>query len=394
MSDFSLNKAQFKFFKSTAKQAAICSGLGGGKTYVLIFSQIVNEILKYPEGKHCFAALSYPQLKDISIPTFMMFFEEMRIPFLYHKSDKKFIINGRTELLMRSADTSERMRSVEIASLYCEELAYWRLEDFMVFLGRLRDKKGSMRMRAATTPNGLNWFYKYFIKEAKEGRVLYNTSTLDNKHLPSEYVQMLKDSYDEEMQEQEIGGKFINIGSLRTYYAFSEEKHTRNIRSNKVASVGMDFNVDPMTAVCGFTEGNKIYITDEIYLKNSNTFKIRDTIKQRHGTNMLIIPDATAKARKTSAVKSDHDLLREYFTVARVRNPSRKDRFNCINNLLGKGRLIIDEKCVNLINDLNNFCDDGADKKLGHISDALGYMCWYHFPIERELLRDTKRSYL
>ena len=383
---FKLNVGQYAFLKSKAKQASICSGLGGGKSFILVLSQLVNEVFRYPDAKHCFAALSYAQLRDTSIPLFEMFLTEIGVPFTFKASDKKFIINGKTELLMRSEDVADRMRSVEIGSLHCEELAYWQEKNFKTFLGRLRDKRGSMRMRAATTPNGLNWFYRYFVEDKKEGRELCRTSTKDNKHLPDEYIEMLIDSYDDELLEQELEGGFINIGATKTYYKFDRKKHVKDLykeNKNKITAIGMDFNVNPMTAACGFIENDCVYITDEIYLKNSNTHKIKDTILQRYGDAPLIIPDATGKARKTAAVRSDHDILREVFEVARVRNPARKDRFNCVNNLLGKGRLFIDKRCVKLINDLEKFCDDGSDESLGHISDALGYLCWYYFPIDR-----------
>jgi PBSX family phage terminase large subunit len=392
--NYKLNQGQSQFLREKAKQAAICGGLGSGKSWILVLCHIVKDIIPFPNAKHCFAALSYRQLEDTSIPLFESFLDEMQIPFEFKKSDKKFIINGRTELLMRSADTANKMRSVEVASLYLDELAYWDEDAFKTFLGRLRDKRGSMRMRAATTPNGLNWFYKYFVEQKKEDRAFCKTSTRANVHLPLEYIKMLEDSYDDELLEQELNGGFINIGATKTYYKFDRQKHTANLEDHSsrgfVFSIGMDFNVNPMTAVCGHYDGDVIYIVDEIHLSNSDTFKMREVIKQRYGTNLLVIPDATGSSRKTCATKSDHELLREYFNVARVRNPHRKDRFACVNNLLSKSRIFIDKKCTHLIKDLEQFCDNGSDESLGHISDALGYMCWYYSPIRRLVKGDDK----
>jgi hypothetical protein len=79
------------------------------------------------------------------------------------------------------------------------------------------------------------------------------------------------------------------------------------------------------------------------------------------------------------------------FRVEYNKNPARMDRYNVVNNLLEKDRLIISPKCVNLIKDLEQVSfkegssqlDIGNDKTLTHISDALGYGCWFCFPIIR-----------
>jgi len=386
MSDYILNLDQMTFFQEKALQAVLCSGLGGGKSFILQLSQILNEVIPYPLGKHCFAALSYRQLEDTSIPGFEAFFEEMRIPFDFKKQHKKFIVDGSTELLMRSQEGADKMRSVEIASLYCEELAYWDERNFKTFLGRLRDKNGSLRMRGATTPNGLNWFFRYMIEENEGSRVLHRTSSYANKHLPKAYLKMLESSYDSETRAQEIEGEFLSIGSTKTYFMFNKEKHVveKGFNAERLTWVGMDFNVNPMTAVVGYLDGNGVFwVWDEVFLKRSNTYKMREHIMKNYGRDLLIIPDATGRAMKTSAVMSDHQILKEYFNVARVSNPHRKDRFNNVNRLLEQGKIRIHSRCKKLTRDLERFCDDGADTDLGHISDALGYVLWYYEPIKR-----------
>jgi hypothetical protein len=70
-------------------------------------------------------------------------------------------------------------------------------------------------------------------------------------------------------------------------------------------------------------------------------------------------------------------------------NPARFDRYVCVNNLLEKDRLVIDPRCKHLIADLEKVVyrpgttepDSTSDKTLTHMSDALGYGCWFCFPV-------------
>ena len=149
----------------------------------------------------------------------------------------------------------------------------------------------------------------------------------------------------------------------------------------------MDFNVDPMTAVIGYTTKNVIYIKDERFLRNADTYKMAKEIsKFKHYS---IIPDSTGRNRSTTG-RSNFDILSgSGFDVVYNRNPYVIDRVNNVNRLLDKGRLIIHPNCKKLINDLQkvswkegkNDLDQTTDKLLTHISDALGYLCWYIDPI-------------
>lgn len=387
---YKLNKNQMNFIKNKDKITAFVSGLGGGKTFALQLGFIVNEVLKYPDAVHCMAALSYRQLQDVSIPNMEEFLDGMEIPWEWVAKDSAFIVNGRTTVLMRSQEVANKMRSVEIGSCYFEELAYWKKKAFLTFIGRLRDKNGSCRARAATTPNEKNWFYRYFILE-KRGSVVY-TSTYENKHLPADYVQLLLDSYDEMMIEQELKGSFIDLSGLKRYYSFEEKIHVKpqKLPAGGLVYVGMDFNVNPMTACYGYVEDDTIHVCSEVWLPNSNTYLMADRLDELVGTEGVhVCPDATGKARRSSATKSDHEILKEKgFEVERVRNPHRKDRFACVNGLLRHGKLEIDPSCTRLITDLNTCSGDTRDEdeaEQGHISDALGYWCWKLFPIKRSL---------
>lgn len=375
--------AQMRFLRSRAQQCAFTSGLGGGKSHALRAWSLF-QCLQYPDALHCYCSLSYRNMKDSAIPAFAAMLDQTGIKNKWIAGDYMFEINNKTNILFRSQDTADTMRSVEIGSLACDELAYWKEQNFKTLLGRLRDKRGSLQMRAATTTRGFNFFHKYFVKEIKgTNRELIYASSYDNIFLPSDYIKMLEESFDSDMQDQEIRGLFVNTGGRR-YYKFRQTEHVYafDFLPGIPLSVGMDFNVNPMTAVVCQVTDTDIYFHDEFWLKNSNTWEMAEAIKRKYGS-VFIIPDAAGNRLQSNATRTDHQILRDAgHQVARVRNPHRKDRFNSTNNLLEKKRIHVHERCEKLAWDFGSCStDDSDDPESGHITDAAGYAIWYYFPI-------------
>lgn len=391
---FTLNKGQMEFLKSNRREVAITSGLGGGKSFILQLTFLLT-CLRYPKSLHCYSSLSYGNMRDSSIPDFITLMNQCGIQYEESKSRHSFLVGPQgSKVIFRSQEAAPRMRTVQIGSLFCDELAYWDERNYTAFLGRLREPNGPLILRAASSPNGLNFFHKIFVESLdtkehlNEIRRLIMTRSTDNRHLPQDYIRMLEETYDAKLIKQERDGLFINIHGGLTYHAFSREKNVEScpINNGKPMYIGMDFNVNPMTAVCVQHDGKVSRVVKEFFLENSNTEAMGKTIAAFFGgtRGISIIPDSTGNNRKTSSTLTDHAILREMgFDVPRFFNPLRKDRQNNINGRLDHGFIKIDPSCKMLIKDLESFVeeDEARTPMLGHISDALGYAEWYAHPI-------------
>ena len=167
------------------------------------------------------------------------------------------------------------------------------------------------------------------------------------------------------------------------------------IKPGEALHVGMDFNVNNMTAVALVIRGNSPLALDEVT-------QVRDTpamiqmLKQRYaGHPVTVYPDASGGATKSvNASLSDITLLRSAgFTVlAHSKNPAVKDRVMAVNQMIynqGQRRLRINpDKCPTLIEGLEQqaYNKNGEPDKangLDHAVDALGYMIAYKFGIGR-----------
>ena len=215
-------------------------------------------------------------------------------------------------------------------------------------------------------------------------------------------IKAAKQELDVKTFNREYKGAFTSYQG-KAYYNFSN-KNLKMVQyqKGKYVHIGIDFNVDPMTAVFLHIDSDEISQFGEAYLINSNTREMVEHIKDLFPVGECVIyPDCTGAARSTTATKtapSDIAILKNAgFTVkAHKANPHVKDRLDSVNCKIKTADekihyYVNPEECPKTINDLNRVerLPDGRENKeqeklgLVHISSALGYPVTYLFPIRR-----------
>lgn len=226
--------------------------------------------------------------------------------------------------------------------------------------------------------------------------------------LPATEIEQARRDLDERTFRQEYEGAFGSMGG-QAYHAFGEHNLDRTLKrdNSKPVYVGMDFNVDPMTAVLLHVDrvGKRVDQWGEIWLPISNTWEMADQICKRLGVEdprgITVIPDATGAARSSNSVESDIAILRRrgFMVTGNASNPKQRDRLAAVNSLMmtaaGDVRYRINpEACPKTIRDFNRvelLPDGRIDKSneaegIGHISDALGYVVNYYFPVRQRIV--------
>ena len=210
-------------------------------------------------------------------------------------------------------------------------------------------------------------------------------------------IESVRKILDERTYRQEYEGSFESYEGL-AYYAFGKHNHALVERDrNRTIHIGMDFNIDPMTATLGHIIGDTYEQWGELYLRNSNTFEMVDVLKHKFpSADIEIFPDSTGKHLNSNATVSDIAILKKagFRVKAQTRNPFQIDRINDVNSFIkdgGRVRYKVNPvTCPRTINDFNRVeaLPDGRLNKdqerqgLVHITDALGYLISYNWPVK------------
>ena len=383
-------------------------GSRSGKTFIIVYAIIVRATRK--KSRHVMLRKTFNSIKtsiwmDTLPKVIELCFPDYKESWSNrNKSDYVWTLPSGSEIWIAGLDDDKRVEKIlgkEYSTMFfneASELSYTAVE---IALSRLAENSG-LEPKAyfdENPPTKRHWSYWQFIKLLNP----VESTPIDD---PSDYASMLMNPIDneknlskgylkrlsgmsEERKKRFLMGEFADGSDGEAYYAFNRDLHVREEKpQGGSVFIGMDFNVNPMTAVVGQYINNTFYIHDELYLPNSDTYKMINKLKTKGYVGGIIIPDSTGANRKTSG-KSDHQMLKEAgYTIPKVFNPFVTDRVNNINRLFTEDRIIINPKCKKLIGDLekvswkNEKLDQKTDSSLTHISDALGYMCWKLDPIK------------
>jgi len=392
-----------KLMASPPKHIMCYGGSRSGKTFNIVRC-IVARAAKC-KSRHIILRLTFNACKtSIFMDTFpkVMAICYPDLNYKVNKSDYCVTLPNGSEVWFGGLDDDKRVEKhlgKEYSTIFFNECSQLSYSSILMMLTRLAEKSDLKKKvyYDENPPSKKHWSYWLFIKkldpiesepldepEDYTSIVMNPKDNMDN--IDADYLKMLSKMPEKERMRF-LEGEFTNDDDGAAYYSFDREIHVGETKQlSGTLFIGMDFNVNPMTAVIVQYIGGKFYVHDERYLENSDTFKMCDSlIKGKYfGT---VIPDSTGKNRKTSG-KSDHNILKDNgFTIPHVFNPFVTDRVNNVNRLLTENRIIINPKCKKLIGDLekvswkDNKLDQKTDSSLTHISDALGYALWHLDPI-------------
>ena len=349
----------------------------------------------------------YPMVKDVLQPTLEKALHELGFGFDYSASDLRYRVlwkGGHGDILLRSAENWRRMAGLNLWGFFLDEADLMKDDSaWQMGLSRLRDGN-VFTASACSTPEGYGWMWEKWEDQVGEGYELIRGKTQDNRFLPPEFIQSLKENYDSRLLQAYLYGKWINLQRGQTYYRFNREVNVdERVQYNKdmPIAVGMDFNTDPCCAVLfqQYTEAPFIRVFDEVSLSHSEgqllTERVANEIKMRYPDNSyVVIPDPAGSARSTSGRRSDHTILRDCGMDVRAdrRHPPVVDRVNCVNKRLDN--IVIHPKCKNLIKDFEQVVNkegtreiDKSNKKLTHMTDAFGYALIKFYPLTKTNVR-------
>lgn len=403
-SDFSKTEKQgeaIKLLGSNSKNVMLYGGSRSGKTFILVYA-VVMRALKEPNSRHIILRKNFNHAKrsiwlDTLPKVLNIAFNGLRPN--QNKTDYYYTFHNGSEIWVGGLDDKERVEKIlgnEYSTIYFNECSQLDYASVQLARTRLAQKNGLVKKTYydENPPTKSHWSYWLFEKkldpladepvQEPENYASMLMNPQDNMaNIDDEYLKLLS-AMPERERNRFLLGLFNDESDGQVYYSFRREDHVTEIeRDYGSLFIGMDFNVMPMTAVIFQMVNNVFEVLDEVYLENSDTYKMASELIRKGYKGCRIFPDSTGRNRKTSG-QSDFNILEQAgFVIESVHNPFVGDRINNVNRLLTAKRVLIDPKCKKLINDLekvtwkdNKPDQSGENKLLTHISDALGYGLW------------------
>jgi len=190
--------------------------------------------------------------------------------------------------------------------------------------------------------------------------------------------------------------------SSRVYSNFSRFDHINNdveIVGGETIYIGMDFNINPMSAVIAVKRDDNFYIVNELEIMSSNTSELCSALYSKYGRyeneqgklckrEVVVCPDPSGNRRQHASGGTDFKIIKEagFLIHAPKGAPRGTDNItNAQTNLLnaaGEIHVYVHSRCKKLIKALEGFTykkDTNIPNKtsgLDHITDAFKYLLW------------------
>jgi hypothetical protein len=438
-----LKPPQGKVFTCEQRFRILVAGRRFGKTYFALIELI--RAAWGPGRTAWYVAPTYRQAKMVSWKTLKWMTKSYWAKQPNETELTIELISGGT-ISLRGADNYESLRGNGLDFIVLDEFASMAPGAWTeVLRPALADRQG--RALFIGTPHGHNHFFDLH-EAAKDlpNWATFQYTTEQGGNVTREELESARHEMDERTYLQEFQAQFLNLGVGRAYYAFERGHNVRHLRYDPKVPLfwALDFNINPCCSVLGQMAHGRVYILDELILPASNTPEACDELLERtrkwtsapelpalpadaseqagelfdrltrqlqpRPLNLYIYGDATGNQVRTSASRTDWQIIKNFFGRYTDRyhagfrvpsaNPPVKDRVNCVNALLhnyaDERRLLIDPGCRHLIRDLeqvrwkadphgNALAElDKSDPMRTHVSDALGYFVSREFPMRAQ----------
>jgi hypothetical protein len=402
----SLRPIQGLIFKDRRRFRVVLAGRRGGKTVLGCMELLRGATEKV--GDYFYVAPTYRMSKDIAWRTLQEIVPQKWVKKKNESELSLTLLNG-SRIELKGAENFDALRGRALNGAVLDECAFlpedaWR----SVIRPALSDRSGWALFTTTPSPEGVSgWFYELVLlltnaeladpglqRLDPEVWSLYEYTSLQGGNIPPEEIEEARRTLAPEVFQREYEAKIIsNAGLVASCFSMENIDSTIEDDEDLPLLVGIDFNVDPLTAICANLVKNGkdkyLHVFDEILIKNGTTWDLAEELHDRFGIDRRTwaYPDPTGRRRQTSGSgASDHQILRRegirviapqgYWNVA--------DKIRAVNAALrtadGEIHTKIHPRCRELIKSFRTLgYAEGTrvpNKKLGvdHAYDAFGYL--------------------
>lgn len=328
-------------------------GGGSGKSYGAVQKVILKAL--FNKRKVLVIRKVGKTIRDSIHAVFKGILDKIGIGFKENKTDMTLSLFNGSVFLFKGLDDSEKIKSIaNITDIVIEEASELTEDDFTQLDIRLRpfNEKYPQIFLMFNPVSKLNWVYNHWFLNKIGNAKIIQTSYKDNKFLNSTYREMLENLKNTNPAYYKIYclGEFATLDKL-IFPIIHKQIINYDLVKNFSLFVGMDFGYinDPTAIVWGrYDKKDKvIYIIGEYFKKNMLNDEITEKIKNLGLSKEVITADSADQ-------KSIEEIRRK--GIYRIR-AARKGPDSIINGIgwLLQNKIIIDERCKNLIEEFENY---------------------------------------
>jgi PBSX family phage terminase large subunit len=366
---------QSRFIDSSKRYILNSGGVGSGKTWTICLKSILLAI-RYPGIFILLGAQTYPLLRDTTLREFLNIIPDGLVK-SYNKTEQHFIFKNGSEVIFRSFDDANKLKSLNLGACGIEEMTDVSEEIFKMLRTRLRQDGMPCCLYGATNPNTFeNWVYKYFIDSPIEGSEVIYSISADNMYLPEAYLNDLKElkKSNPEYYSRMVMGQWGALEGVIYSLPLSQRIQEGPKKLHRVIA-GLDFGFTHPTAlvVVGIREAN-YYVIDEIYRHKQSSSDVIEFCRAKmreHGIDIFYCdparPDMIEELKRNGipAYESDNKVF---------------DGIMIVKGLIGSGRLHVINSCHYTLREFDAYIWDAKNplkevplKVNDHAMDALRY---------------------
>lgn len=342
------------------------------------------------------------------------------------KSENRLVFPNKSEVIFRHAEDEEVLKSLSVGFVEIEEMSDIPKATFEMLLSRLRQapeptwNNFRYRLFGHTNPQmGRGWIYEYFVEKKGDlpnfRRVI--APSTENTHLDPAYLEMLKNSYNEDYYNIMVMGNDDGIENnlvTRDFDYYSQVREDIQIKRDLPIHVTCDFNFDPMCWYIAQHYDDNVYYIRELVRNNTTTEAaaqaLCDTLVNYKDCQIIINGDASGNfntTKGTDYIFIRNALKRNGFNNVKLEllriNPRIEWRIKCWNNMIlgadRKHHIFIHKDCKYLLYNIQNLeivagtskpklptphqiSKDNNLKYLGHPIDAASYLVCFYYPVK------------
>jgi phage terminase large subunit len=389
VSEVTLSRVQTKLYDATERFRFIVSGRRVGKTIWLLVELFIAAC-KRPRGISWYIAPTYTQARDIAWQPILDLIDPRYIRKINTTRMQITLHNGHM-IAFKGVDNPDSLRGRGLDFAAMDEYSMYEKDVFpMIIRPMLAISQG--RACFGMTPMGYNHAYDMYanIMSGAFGDEwkAWSYTTAEGGFVPEAEIIAAKRDLDPRIYRQEYEASFETLAG-RVYDQFERRVHVNDslVDPGGTLVVGMDFNINPMSAIVATQVGDLLCVHETIQLETSNTDEMAQMLRARYtGREIIVCPDPSGRARKTSAAAgvTDFTLLEMHGMTLDAPNvaPMIKDRINAVQMCWRQKKIIVHPRCEALIRSMEGLTyKEGTnlpDKASGldHMADALGYLVW------------------